>query len=129
MSEKIIYIIDDDDIYQFTTKRLIEISNSNHKVVGIDNGETAIETLGSIQNSDDFPDIIFLDINMPEVDGWKFLELFRGLSANIEKTIRIFMVSSSTDRSDKDKARSYPEIEDYIVKPFNLEVLGKYLNE
>ena len=98
------------------------------RVVGIDHAGKALEKLAETEVSE-FPDIIFLDINMPQVDGWLFLEKFREITSSIEKTIKIFMVSSSTDRSDKDKAKTYPEIEDYIVKPFNLDLLNKCITE
>jgi CheY-like chemotaxis protein len=69
------------------------------------------------QKPDALPDVILLDINMPIMDGWDFLEWFKEFKENLVKAIPIFMVSSSIDWRDIEKAKSYEEVIDYMSKP------------
>lgn len=113
-------IIDDDLIYQFLAKEEIEYTNMVDKIMFFGNGDCAIQFITNALNSNDIsvlPDIIFLDINMPVMDGWDFLEVYATLKPRIGKNIVIYMVSSSTDMRDFDRARSISEVSDYIIKP------------
>lgn len=117
-----ICLVDDDKIYQFTAKKIIESTNLTKSVLSFYNGEEAIEFLKSnLQNTDSIPDIIFLDINMPIKDGWEFLEEFRTLLNDVKKQIVIYMVSSSVDDYDIKKSKEYSFVTDYIIKPINRE--------
>lgn len=113
-------IIDDDLIYQFLVKEEIEYTNLVNKVMFFDDGEQAIKYLTKTLDNNTtklLPDVIFLDINMPIMDGWEFLEAYVLLKPRIGKSITIYMVSSSIDIRDLDKARSISEVSDYIIKP------------
>lgn len=117
-----ICLIDDDKIYQFTAKKIIESTNLTKAVLSFYNGEEAIEFLKSnLQNADSIPDIIFLDINMPIKDGWEFLEEFKSILNDVKKRIVIYMVSSSVDDYDIKKSKEYSFVTDYIIKPINRE--------
>jgi CheY-like chemotaxis protein len=67
------------------------------------------------------PDYLFLDINMPFVDGWMFLEDFTTLKSSLAKDISIYMVTSSIDQRDLNRAKSFSEVTDFIIKPISLE--------
>ena len=72
-----ICLIDDDSIYQFTAKRIIELLNPLQKVLVFSNGKEAIDYFqASTQCNNEIPDVIFLDINMPVMNGWEFLEAY-----------------------------------------------------
>lgn len=117
-----ICLVDDDKIYQFTAKKIIESTNLTKAVLSFYNGEEAIEFLkNNLQNADSIPDIIFLDINMPIKDGWEFLEEFKSLLNDVKKHIVIYMVSSSVDDYDIKKSKEYSFVTDYIIKPINRE--------
>ena len=115
-----ICIIDDDTIYQFTAKKTIEAINFDGNILSFFNGEEAINFL--TKNGLEarvLPDIIFLDINMPVMDGWQFLDAFNKLKTTICKPIRIYMVSSSVDVDDIRKSKEQYGVNDYIVKPIH----------
>lgn len=122
LSQYNICLIDDDKIYQFTAKKIIESTNLTKAVLSFFNGEEAIDFFKSnLQNVDSIPDIIFLDINMPIKDGWQFLEDFKSLLNDVKKDITIYMVSSSVDDYDIKKSKEYSFVTDYIIKPINRE--------
>jgi CheY-like chemotaxis protein len=114
----IVCIIDDDAIYQFTITRTIESQKLAKKILVFSDGEQAIQFLvDNIGNSEHIPDIIFLDINMPIMDGWQFLEEYIHIKPRVGKPITIYMVSSSVDTVDLERAKTISELSDYIIKP------------
>lgn len=119
-----ICVIDDDTIYQFTTKKIISNAGIKEDVLLFSDAENALEFFRKeSQNKDKLPDIIFLDINMPFMDGWQFLDAYGKISPTFPKPIVIFLVSSSVDEADTDRAAKIPMISGYIFKPFTKEKL------
>jgi two-component system, chemotaxis family, chemotaxis protein CheY len=127
--DRIVALVDDDKIFQFTASKTISALAITDKILQFDNGEEALTYLVDHATSEEsLPDYIFLDINMPFVDGWMFLQDFAGLSQNLKKKISIFMVSSSIDPRDIQRARSIPEVTEYITKPVSREKFIELLN-
>jgi CheY-like chemotaxis protein len=117
-------LIDDDKIYQFTAKRILELLNPLQKVLVFSNGREALDFFSQFPLAeDDLPDVIFLDINMPVLNGWEFLEGFAIIKANICKNIHIYMVSSSIDENDKIRCKNYETVKDFIIKPINKQMM------
>lgn len=117
-------IIDDDQIYVYAMKKMIEVNNLCDNLIIFDNGASALDYLKPIMNNEDgVPDIILLDINMPVMDGWDFMEEFVKLNPSAKNKVTIYMISSSVNEEDVNKAHSYSEISDYIVKPITVEKL------
>lgn len=111
-------LIDDDDIYQFLLKKELRHTNLVERIHLFSDGRKALDFFK--ENKDDaemLPDVIFLDINMPIMNGWRFLEEFRAIQPSINKTMTIYMVSSSFDDRDIKRSREYSEVSDYIIKP------------
>ncbi|WP_339920360.1 response regulator [uncultured Flavobacterium sp.] len=123
MNKKLlIAIVDDDLIFQFIAERLIESINSEHQTIIFSDGKEAIDFIDSNRNElDTLPDIIFLDINMPVMNGWQFLNKYIEIKSEIKKEITIYIVSSSKNPDDFIKAENINEVTDYIVKPINRE--------
>lgn len=115
-----ICVIDDDQIYQFTAKRIIELVNPMQKLLIFSDGKEAIDYFLKADAAKDLiPDFIFLDINMPVMNGWEFLQAFDAVKSEIRQKITIYMVSSSTDEIDKMRCKNISSVKDYIVKPLS----------
>src|SRR5690349_18254125 len=110
----IVALVDDDKIFQLTASKTIKALHLSDNVLQFENGEEALKYLaGNAAKKDLLPDYIFLDINMPFVDGWMFLQDYAGLKQKLSKEISIFMVSSSIDPRDIHRAQSIPEVQEY----------------
>lgn len=109
-------IIDDDPIYIFGTRRIMEIAGYSTSFLVFENGRKAIDGLAAIISSHSkLPGVIFLDLNMPVMDGWDFLDEFRKLS--VPSKVDIYILSSSIDPADTTRAKQYAEVRDFLVKP------------
>ena len=126
-------IVDDDDIFKFTTSVLLKKTDLVNKIIVFSNGLKAINFLKEeMGNKENIPDVLFLDINMPVMDGWEFLEEYLLIKPMMPKTVVIYMVSSSVDEKDILKAKSISALSGYLVKPISsqniMEVILGILN-
>ncbi len=113
-----ICVIDDDMIYQFAIKLTIRQMGLAQNVITFSNGELARDFfLENLFSEELLPDLILLDINMPIMDGWGFLDWFSENQNKLPRSIPVFMVSSSIDYRDIEKAKSYPSVVEYLSKP------------
>lgn len=126
----IIALVDDDKVFQLTASRTIKAANLTDKILQFENGEEALQFLKvNATDSENLPDVIFLDINMPFVDGWMFLDDFAHLKGNLTKQIQIYMVSSSIDPRDIDRARRNANVREYVIKPVSREKFEELLSK
>src|SRR5436190_19995991 len=102
-----IMLIDDDEPTNFLSKMLIEEAHCAEHIQVADSGKMALEYLSK---SSDCPDLIFLDINMPAMNGWEFLDKYRELEKHKKGKIIIIMLTNSLNPDDKVKASQMPEI-------------------
>ena len=125
----IIALVDDDKVFQLTASRTIKAANLTDRILQFENGEEALSFLKSnAADSESLPDYIFLDINMPFVDGWMFLDDYAELKRLLTKEIRIYMVSSSIDPRDIDRARQNENVREYVIKPVSREKFVELLS-
>ena len=122
-----ICVVDDDKVYQFAVRKTIEATGMADAVLTFSNGAEAISYLET-HSTAELPDIIFLDINMPVMNGWQFLENYARLSFSLGKNIPVYMVSSSIDEHDINKSREYQSVADYILKPVHKEKFSQLLS-
>jgi CheY-like chemotaxis protein len=126
----IIALVDDDKVFQITASRTIMAAQLTDKILQFENGEDALVFLKDhAGDSETLPDYIFLDINMPIVDGWMFLEDYSLFKTNLSKKILIYMVSSSIDPRDVDRAKQNENIREYIIKPVTREKFIELLSK
>ena len=118
----IIALVDDDKIFQLISAKMIGSLDPSYQILQFGNGEEALHYLkDNAGHPENLPDYIFLDINMPYVDGWMFLADYAQIKPSFTKQIRIFMISSSIDSRDIIRAQNHSDVRDYIVKPVTPE--------
>lgn len=123
-----VLLIDDDQVYLFAATKTIEATGLAGNVEVCTNGLDALEYLKKIIGTlDKLPDVIFIDINMPVMDGWEFLEEYKTLSKDIPHPIKIYILSSSVDKNDIMRSKEYNSVIDYVVKPVYKEKFSEIL--
>jgi two-component system, chemotaxis family, chemotaxis protein CheY len=126
----IIALVDDDKIFQLTASRTIAATRLTDHILQFENGEDALAFLKRhAADTEILPDYIFLDINMPFVDGWMFLDDYAILKQNLKKEISIFMISSSIDPRDVDRANRNKHVREYVIKPVTSEKFTELLTK
>ncbi len=117
-------LVDDDDVFVFLTTRMLEKYKLVDLIKIFDNGYDALvfiqENLGNIEA---LPDIILLDLSMPIMDGWQFLDEFVKINPKIGKKITIYICSSSISPDDVVRAKTITAVSDFIIKPMTKEKL------
>lgn len=127
-----ILCIDDDAITLMLCKKVIIKSSFSHEIITAQNGEEALQyfkTLKEVQNqSKGLPKLIFLDLNMPVMGGWEFLDHFNTPEFAEFKTIKVVVLSSTIDPEDLEKSKQYPMVIDFLSKPITQAML-EYLKD
>ncbi|MDF4221827.1 response regulator [Maribacter sp. M208] len=115
-----ILLIDDDELYLYLMTKTIKQLSNELIISTFTDGEMAVEYIAKCtEEKVELPEVIFLDINMPFLDGWGFLNEFKKLKPKIMNNINIYMVSSSMRDSDIKRASNFEELTGYVVKPVN----------
>lgn len=124
---KEVYVVDDDKIFHFVIKKLFANNKIDINPSFFFNGLEAIEKIrNNISLVLGQPAIILLDLNMPIMDGWQFMDEFRKINFGTDAIPQICIISSSDSISDINKAKEYQDhIKEYIVKPITIEGLNK----
>jgi CheY-like chemotaxis protein len=120
-------LVDDDAAMNFVNKVQLHKTGAFSDINVAHNGKQALEIITNATDKlQQHPDVIFLDLNMPVMGGFAFLEAFHRLSFNNKERIRIVILSSSDSQEEKDKALEFG-IKDYYTKPISLESVFKFL--
>jgi len=129
-----ILLIDDDEANHFLTQLSIKKAKIDAHVQVVYDGVEALEyltTTGKYASEPTFPQpgIIFLDINMPRMNGWEFLHKYEQLPVEQKGNIVIVMLTSSSNSDDIKKAEDLNELVDYLIKPLTLKKLEKIITD
>lgn len=121
-------IIDDDPIFVFGLQRFLKIAHLGEEFIHYSNGKLAIEGLDRYyQEYENMPDLILVDLNMPVMDGWQFLENYKNILQSVGQLV--FIVSSSIDPADIKRAKEFPFVKEFIYKPITSEKLKELVTK
>lgn len=117
-----VLLIDDDPVSIFTVEILVKKVAPETNFESFREADVALQAVLSQIKNEETPDVMFVDLNMPIMDGWEFLAELESHTEHLKST-RIFVLSSSVNPADKDRARACHLVEDYIVKPIEKDQL------
>lgn len=119
-----VMLVDDNDTDNFISRRIIEITKFADEVIVKNSGKGALDYLDEFKDSgEDLPDIIFLDINMPIVDGFVFLYEYEKFGNTVKDKCRVIILSSSDNKRDIDKIVNNDYVIKFVTKPLTEKTL------
>jgi len=127
-----VILVDDDKIINYINEKTIKLTGFAENIIAFDN---ATETISFMQEnchklcSTPTPVVVFLDLNMPVIDGWEFLESVKKFPNYSTTACKIYILSSSIDPMDFEKAKEYEIVQDFISKPLTKEYLQELLQK
>jgi len=120
-----VFLIDDSEIDNYMNVKTMKQAFFAQNVKTFDNAKYALDVIKQlyITNPEKMPDMIFLDINMPIMSGWDFMDRIIGFSDSILKNCKIYILTSSIDENDVAHSKKYEIVSDFIPKPLTVERL------
>ena len=124
-----IMLVDDNPDDNFFHERAIKENNPDNIVITKNTGMKALEYLRLNKDEAPHPDLIFLDINMPGMNGWEFLEAYDRLDKELQSRVIIIMLTTSENPDDEAKAKGWASVSDYRSKPLTDEIMKEIINK
>ena len=124
-----ILLVDDDKGTNYLHKMVLKEADIAENILVALNGEQALEIINNVDNKYPQPELIFLDINMPKMNGWEFLEEYQKFDNSRKNEHIIVMLTVSLNPDDEKKASTIPEISGFRSKPLNIEMLELIIKE
>ena len=116
-----IMLIDDNELDIFIAEKILEKAAFEGKIIVMESSKAALNYLKENAGSNDkIPDVIFLDILMPEMDGYGFLNEFENLNEEVKNKINIIILTSTSNPKDKERAAKYAFVKNFITKPLKI---------
>jgi CheY-like chemotaxis protein len=124
----LIMCIDDDPITLMLIKKVVQKVSFSKEIINAQNGEEALEILNEFKNINNKativkPQLIFLDLNMPVMGGWEFLDFFNTSNYSDLNNIKVIVLTSTIDPKDIEKSKKYPNVIAFQSKPITIEML------
>jgi CheY-like chemotaxis protein len=116
---KTVWLIDDDEVCNYLTTRTLQLNKFSSEVRSFTNAQEVLTEHEASVEPKKFPDFIFLDLNMPEIDGWQFLKADRQLPEELKDSCTLYILSSSIDEDDINKSKLHEDVRDFLSKPLN----------
>jgi two-component system chemotaxis response regulator CheY len=124
-----VYVIDDDEICLLSSEYIFTESLYTEGCTNFKDPRKALATLKRDLETDNLPEIIILDLNIPEMCGWEFLEKLKPYEAQLRNKCFIYMLTSSVDQADRVRAQSCGLVFELIKKPFTLDKLNQMVQD
>ncbi len=125
-----VFLVDDDKLFVFLTKKTILSTRLATGITEFNDGENAIEFIKEHAGKpDELPDVIFLDLSMPIMDGWTFLKEFEAVKDLMSKKIIIYVFTSSISPHDLERAKGIPHVADFLIKPLERDQFVQLLSD
>lgn len=123
-----VVLIDDNEVDNMIHQKLLENSGFAKYVYTYTSGKSALEFFKNLDRNEDFPEnliprVIFLDINMPIMSGFSFIEALQKLSPRVTKGIKIVLLTQSANPLDMQQAKKSKMVQDYLVKPLSAALI------
>ncbi|SFV26969.1 response regulator [Thermoflavifilum thermophilum] len=119
---KKIFLIDDDPIHQQIAVLMLQKAEVVKEVISFHEAQAALDYIRAHETEPEaLPEVILLDLNMPVMDGWAFLDAFEQIRDGLLASVRIFIYTSSINYHDRLRAHQYPSVTGYLVKPLSRE--------
>lgn len=126
---KNILLIDDNEADNYLHQMTLEEVGCAEKISVLENGKKALDYLLDLKENElPFPDLIFLDINMPLLNGWEFVEAFNEFNSGLEQSIVVVMLTTSLNPDDEDKAEKNKGVNGFLNKPLTSDTIHDILS-
>jgi CheY-like chemotaxis protein len=129
--KKTVLLIDDDDVFRYIVKRVIELKTPHVELIPTNSCRAALQVLDELQNGAESitPDIILLDLDMPVMNGFEFLDTYESKLKQMNPNIKIYIVSTTLSNDEKQKAISYKSVAAFLPKPIAPETMETVFND
>lgn len=125
-----VLLIDDDQPTNFLHEYVLNKTGCTERIVAKQSGKAALEFLRSVEDGEHpQPDLIFLDINMPAMNGWEFLIEYEKLAVVQKGRIMVVMLTTSLNPDDSDNAKKKEYINGFLNKPLTVEMINDLLQK
>ena len=124
-----IFLIDDDPIYLTLARKIISSADERYQITEFMKADEAIDFLAdNLRNAHLLPDIIFVDLSMPVMDGWSFLDQYEIIADGMSKAVDLYIVTSSISMKDVNRSKNYDVVKDFFVKPIDVQKMRDLAN-
>ena len=124
-----VLLVDDNEAVNYLHSRFIKASGITDAIVALESAEQALNYLCTDKQAHTFPELMFLDINMPAMDGWNFIEQYKEKLGESTSKPKIFMLTTSINPNDRLRAQAYKEIDGFHTKPMTGEMLQSIMDD